>query len=111
MTAWWIVLALVVCAIAYVFYNYKRIRAMGEGTADMMEMAAIIRSGAETFMKTEYRTIVIVVAAVALLFSLFVEATSGITLVLGALMSSFVCILGMRSATYTYNRRLCWRNS
>ena len=100
MTAWWIVLALVVCAIAYVFYNYKRIRAMGEGTADMMEMAAIIRSGAETFMKTEYRTIVIVVAAVALLFSLFVEATSGITLVLGALMSSFVCILGMRSATY-----------
>ncbi len=100
MAAWWIVLALVVCAIAYVFYNYKRIRAMGEGTADMMEMAAIIRSGAETFMKTEYRTIVIVVAAVALLFSLFVEATSGITLVLGALMSSFVCILGMRSATY-----------
>ncbi|MBQ7184609.1 MAG: sodium-translocating pyrophosphatase [Clostridia bacterium] len=100
MASWWIVLALVVCAIAYVFYNYKRIRSMGEGTADMMEMAAIIRSGAETFMKTEYRTIVIVVAAVALLFSLFVEATSGITLVLGALMSSFVCILGMRSATY-----------
>ena len=100
MPAWWIVLALVICAIGYVFYNYRRIRAMGEGTADMMEMAAIIRSGAETFMKTEYRTIVIVVAAVAVLFSLFVEATSGITLILGALMSSFVCILGMRSATF-----------
>ncbi len=100
MLAWWIVLALIACALAYVFYNYRRIKAMGEGTADMMEMAAIIRSGAATFMKTEYRTIVVVVAAVAVLFTLFVEASSGVTLILGALMSSLVCILGMRSATF-----------
>ena len=66
----------------------------------MAEMAGIIRSGATTFLKTEYKTILWVVAAVALIFTLFVEKTSGITFLMGACMSSAVCVLGMRSATY-----------
>ena len=66
----------------------------------MSEMAKIIRDGASTFMKTEYKTISIVCVIVALVFSLFIEATSGITFLLGAAMSSCVCVLGMRSATY-----------
>lgn len=100
MAAWLIVLGVIVLAIAYVFYNYFRIRRMGEGTAEMIEMAEIIRSGAATFLKTEYRTISIVVLLVALVFSLFIEKTSGITFLIGACMSSAVCVLGMRSATY-----------
>lgn len=66
----------------------------------MAEMAGIIRSGANTFMKTEYKTITIVVVIVALILSLVVEKWSGLTFFVGALMSSCVCILGMRSATY-----------
>ncbi len=98
---WYIIILCVIAAtIAYVGYNYSRIRKMPEGTAEMAEMAGIIRSGANTFMKTEYRTIAIVVAVIALVFSLFVEKTSGITFLIGALMSSLVCVLGMRSATY-----------
>ena len=73
---------------------------MKEGTEEMAEMAGIIRSGATTFLKTEYKTILWVVAAVALIFTLFVEKTSGITFLMGACMSSAVCVLGMRSATY-----------
>ena len=95
-----IVLCVVVLAIAYVFYNFFRIRKMGEGTAEMVEMAGIIRSGASTFMVTEYKTITIVVILLAAIFSLFIEKTSGLTLIMGALMSSIVCVLGMRSATY-----------
>ena len=98
--AWYIVLCVIVLTLAYVFFNYFRIRKMSEGTNEMAEMAGIIRSGASTFMKTEYKTIAIVVVAIALVFSLFVEATSGITFLLGACMSSVVCVLGMRSATY-----------
>ncbi len=98
--AWYIVLAVVVLTLVYIAYNYVRIRKMSEGTADMMEMAAIIREGATTFMKTEYKTISIVTLVVALIFSLFVEKTSGVTFLLGACMSSIVCVLGMRSATY-----------
>lgn len=51
MAAWLIVLGVIVLAIAYVFYNYFRIRRMGEGTAEMIEMAEIIRSGAATFLR------------------------------------------------------------
>lgn len=98
---WYIlVLCVVAAAIAYVVYNYQRIRKMPEGTAEMAEMAGIIRSGANTFMKTEYRTIIIVVILLAAVFSLFVEKTSGITFLFGALMSSCACVVGMRSATY-----------
>ena len=61
-SSWIIVLCVVLLAIAYVFYNFFRIRKMEEGTSEMVEMAGIIRSGASTFMKTEYKTIVIVVA-------------------------------------------------
>ena len=102
MSAIWYILVLAVIAvtIAYIAYNYRRIRSMPEGTPEMVEMAGIIRSGANTFMKTEYRTIVIVVAVLAVVFSLFVEKTSGITFLFGALMSSCACVLGMRSATY-----------
>ncbi|MBQ7033091.1 MAG: sodium-translocating pyrophosphatase [Clostridia bacterium] len=105
-----IIFAVVVLALAYVLFNFIRIRKMKEGTAEMVEMAGIIRDGASTFLKTEFRAIAIVVLIVAALFSLFIEKTSGITLILGACMSSFVCILGMRSATYanvrTANRAL-----
>ncbi len=99
-TVWLSVLVVVLLAIAYVAYNYVRIRKMNEGTADMAEMAGIIRSGADAFMKTEYKTIGIVVILIALVFTLFIEKFSGLTFLLGALMSSCVCVLGMRSATY-----------
>ena len=98
--AWTIILCVIVLAIAYIFFNYFRIRRMKEGTREMVEMAGIIRSGASTFLKTEYKTIAVVVILVAAVFTLFVERTIGITFLLGACMSSCVCILGMRSATY-----------
>nr|MCR4707043.1 sodium/proton-translocating pyrophosphatase [Clostridiales bacterium] len=101
MTVWSIVVLVVICAaIAYVGKNYFDIKRMPEGTEEMVEMAGIIRSGANTFMLTEYKTISLVVALLALIFALFIEKTAGITLLLGALMSSAVCVLGMKSATY-----------
>ena len=64
MSNWnYVVLAAIVAAICYVVANYLRIKKMPEGTAEMAEMAGIIRSGANTFMLTEYRTIAFVVIA------------------------------------------------
>ena len=99
-SSWLIVLGVVVLALVYVAFNYFRIKKMPEGTAEMIELSGIIRSGAQTFLKTEYKSITIVVGAVAIIFTLFVEKTSGITFLIGALMSSIVCVLGMQSATY-----------
>ena len=98
MNVWHLVLCVVILALAYIFFQYARIRKLPEGTDEMQEMAGIIRDGASTFLKTEFRVIAIVVIVVAAVFSLFVEKTSGITFIMGACMSSVVCILGMRSA-------------
>ncbi len=100
MTVWFAVLFLLALSLCYIFYNFQRIRQMAEGTEDMVDLAGIIRSGANTFMKTEYRSIIIVLAVVAVIFTLFVEKTSGLTFILGGAMSSCVCVLGMKSATY-----------
>lgn len=99
-SSWLVVLGVVVLALIYIAVNYFRIKKMPEGTPEMIELSGIIRSGAQTFLKTEYKSIIIVVAAVAVIFTLFVEKTSGITFLMGALMSSIVCVLGMQSATY-----------
>ena len=98
---WYALVGIVVFGtIVYVVYNYGKIKSLSEGTAEMVEMAGIIRDGANTFMMTEYKTIVIVVVLLAATFSLFVERTTGITFAFGALMSSCACVLGMKSATY-----------
>ncbi len=97
---WGCMTFIVLLAIAYVFWNYFQIKKLGEGNEEMVELAAIIRSGSRTFIKTEYKTVAIVVAVIAIILSLFVEKTAGITFIIGALMSSFVCVIGMRSATY-----------
>ncbi len=98
MGAWLAVLVIVALAMVYIFYNHNRIKKMPEGTAEMAEMAGIIRDGASAFMKTEFRSIIIVACVLAVLFTLIVERTSGITFLIGAAMSSAVCVLGMRSA-------------
>ena len=90
----------IILAIIFVAYNFGKIKQMPEGTSEMVDMASIIRSGAKTFMKTEYIRIVFTVAAVAVIFSLFIEKTSGLTFLVGAAMSSAACVLGMTSATY-----------
>ena len=91
-----------VCVIAflYIALNYFRVKKMPEGTAEMSEMAGIIRSGAGTFLKTEFKSIFIVVAVIAVFFTLVIEKTAGITFLIGACMSTAVCVLGMKSATY-----------
>ena len=100
MVWYYIILSIITLAIVYVLFNYFNIKKMDEGTDEMVEMAQIIRDGAGTFLKTEFKMIFLVVLVIALIFSLFIEKTSGLSFVTGALMSSLVCILGMKSATY-----------
>ncbi|MBR5026987.1 sodium-translocating pyrophosphatase [Candidatus Saccharibacteria bacterium] len=94
----------------YVMLTYARIKKMPEGTPMMIKLADIIRNGSKTFLRIQFRTVAIVVAFLAIVFSLFIETWSGLTFLLGATMSSAVCILGMHSATHanvrTTNRAL-----
>ena len=47
-SSWLIVLGVVFLALIYVAFNYFRIKKMPEGTAEMIELSGIIRSGAQT---------------------------------------------------------------
>ena len=98
---WWIVfLTVALLTVGFVFFNFQKIKKLPEGNEDMVEMAAIIRSGASAFIKTEFRSIWIVAILLSIVFTLFIERTSGLTFLIGAAMSSAVCIIGMKSATY-----------
>ena len=97
---WYAVLAVVVVALVFVLFNFNKVKKMKEGNDEMVEMAGIIRSGAGTFLKAEFKVIAIIGVIIALVFSLFVEATSGITFLLGGLMSSLVCIIGIKRITF-----------
>ena len=100
MVAYLIVLAVCICAFIFIARNFRKLRAMDEGTEDMADLAGIIRSAARTFMRAEYKIIIPVVLLVAAIISVFIEKTSGLTFITGATMSSLACIIGMRSATY-----------
>lgn len=95
-----LVLGAIICALVLMVFNYIELKTYKEGSAEMADIAKIIRDGAKTFMVAEYKTIVVVVIIVAALFSSFIEKTAGLTFVLGSCMSSATCIIGMRSATY-----------
>ena len=101
-----LVLLVVVGAISMAMKNYfnikkpKKILPEETKIQEMNELSEIIRSGAKTFMITEYKIIILVVVTIAVLFTLFIEVSSGLTFLLGACMSSAACILGMVSATY-----------
>ena len=98
----WLFVIIGICLIALLFvvYNYIKIYHMEEGTERMVKMSGIIREGANVFIRKEFTTIAIVIAVLAILFTLFIEKYSGLTYLLGATMSSVVCIMGMKSATY-----------
>ncbi|MBQ2638959.1 sodium/proton-translocating pyrophosphatase [Candidatus Saccharibacteria bacterium] len=105
-----LVLLVVIAAISMAMKNYfnikrpKKILPDEEKIQEMSDLSAIIREGAKTFMITEYKIIVVVVLSLAAVFSLFIEVSSGLTFILGAMMSSAACILGMVSATHANYR-------
>ncbi len=94
------ILVLLGLSFLYIIFNYVRIRKMKEGTSEMVELSGIIRSGASTFLVTEYKHIIPVLLIVAALITLFIEKTGGLTFLTGGAMSSFACVLGMKSATW-----------
>lgn len=100
MLSYVIAIIVVLIALFVACLNYRYIKQLDEGTPEMVELAGTIRSGANTFLKTEFKIIAIVVAIVAVIFSLCIEKFSGLTFLVGSLMSSAACLIGMKGATY-----------
>lgn len=100
MSVFYIVTAITIITFFIIARNFKDLKNHNEGTHEMETIAGIIRDGAKTFMRREYRVIIPTVIVVALAYSLFMEKFSGLAFILGATMSSLACIIGMRGGTY-----------
>lgn len=96
----YVVLALSVLTFGVIYHNFMDLKNHDEGNEKMVELAKIIRDGAKTFMRREYRVIIPTTVVVAGVYALFMDPTSALTLMLGALMSSLACIISMRAGTY-----------
>ena len=102
MVAWYAIVAAIACFVAFGFIArcYGKIKQLSEGTDEMVVLARIIRESCVTFLKTEFKTIWLVVFLLAIVITCFVEKYAGITFVIGALMSTCICWIGMKCSTY-----------
>ena len=100
MGVFYVVILIALFTFAALARNFIDLKNHDEGTDDMKDLAKIIRDGSKTFLTREYRIIIPTVAVVAVIYMLFMEVVSGLTFILGALMSSCACIIGMRGGTY-----------
>ena len=84
---------------AYAAFNFTRVNSLDEGSKEMQDIASAIRIGANTFLKSEYKVLTLVVVALALLQAIFIFVPSAVAFLIGASMSALAGFFGMKAAT------------
>lgn len=95
-----VVLFVAVLGVAYAAFNFIKVKKLPEGTEEMSDIAEAIRIGANTFLLNEYKVLIVVVIALAVLFSIFLSVSSAVAFAIGIVMSGLAGFVGMRMATY-----------
>ena len=86
--------------VMYAAYNFHKVLNMKEGTKQMVEIAAAIRVGANTFLYKEYRILIFVVTALSLVFGSFIQWSSMVAFIIGVFVSALAGFVGMKAATF-----------
>lgn len=100
MAVYYMTFGAIFAAFGLISYNFVNLRAHNEGTELMVERAAIIRSGAKTFLRRQDRAIVIVVGVIGVSYMLIYGFGAGLSLWLGSILSRSAVEIGMRGGTY-----------
>lgn len=86
--------------VAYAAFNFVKVKSLSEGTEEMSEIAKAIRIGADAFLLNEYKVLIAVVIALAVLLGVFLSVSSALAFITGTVMSGLAGFVGMRMATY-----------
>lgn len=78
---------------------FLNVRKKPQGTDKMKKIASMIHSGAMTYLKTQYRILLIFVLLIALLLFFGVNRATSLAFIAGALFSMVAGAAGMRAAT------------
>ncbi len=91
-----------VAAALFVLFLIRTINNRDPGTEQMQRIAALIREGAMAFLRTEYTVLAVFVGAMFLILTLFLPRSAlltGVSFLVGAVLSATAGWIGMRTAT------------
>ncbi|MFQ3621254.1 MAG: sodium-translocating pyrophosphatase [Spirochaetales bacterium] len=94
-----IVIIAVVGALGFAAINFYSVKRLDPGTPLMQEIAFAIQEGADAFIRHEYKIIASIGIIIAIILGIIVSWYTGVTFILGAVMSGSAGWVGMKIAT------------